>query len=195
MDSRPGHPEPIELSSTLPAAVSASVTAASAPARQTVWWVMVVLLAVIATALVMRVDEGLYTSSVLAQEATGLLSRAGVTERGRLGATGIHAFSGQLDRTTYGIYMVDVDAATIWCYALERNAYDGQFKMKLVAARSWLHDSQLEEYNVLDPTPGAVGEMVRQMSAMRGPGASGRQDGTLKLPETMTDNDNEDASK
>lgn len=136
-------------------------------------------------------------SSALAQEATGLANRTGALGRGRLGAAGIQAFSGQLDRSTFGIFMVDVDAATIWCYALERNNYDGQFKMKLVAARSWWNDSQLEEYNVLDPTPGAVGEMLKQMAAQHGSGAAGQEDSSLKLPPpTGADNtDNADAAK
>jgi len=176
MDSRPGQTEPTGLPSVFP-----------------VWWMMVVLLAVIATALVMRLDEDLSRSSVLAQETERGASLLEAAERGRLGATGIHAFSGQLDRTTYGIYMVDVDTATIWCYALERNLYDGQFKMKLVAARSWLNDSQLEEYNVSDPTPGAVGEMLRQMYSQHGP-AAGSDDDVLTLPAT-TDSEDDDAAK
>ena len=183
MNSYPGQSEPRGIPSVSPADAAGRAVVASLPSRQTVWWMMVVVLAVIATALVMRMDEGLYTSSVLAQEVAGLSNRTAAAGRGRLGATGIQAFSGQLDRSTYGIFMVDVDAATIWCYALERNPYDGQFKMKLVAARSWWNDSQLEEYNVLDPTPGAVGEMIRQMSAQRG-STGVREEDSLELPTT-----------
>ncbi len=194
MERHPGQSEPTEFPSVFPAETTDRTVDATVPARQTVWWIMVVLLAVIATALMMRLDEGWSMSSALAQEATGLTNRTGALGRGRLGAAGIHAFSGQLDRSTFGIFMVDVDAATIWCYALERNNYDGQFKMKLVAARSWWNDSQLEEYNVLDPTPGAVGEMLKQMAAQRGSGPAGQEDGSLKLPIT-TGLDKNDAAK
>ncbi len=194
MDRRPGQSEQTEYPSVFPADTAGRAVVAVPPARQTVWWLMVVLLAVIATALMMRLDEGWSISSALAQEAAGPANRAGALGRGRLGAAGIQAFSGQLDRSTYGIFMVDVDAATIWCYALERNTYDGQFKMKLVAARSWWNDSQLEEYNVLDPTPGAVGEMLKQMAAQRGSGAAGQDDSPLKLP-LPTGAEKDDAAK
>jgi len=39
--------------------------------------------------------------------------------------------------------------------------------MKLVAARSWLWDRFLEEFNVSDPVPGAVRAMVEQQKSQR----------------------------
>ncbi|NLE61136.1 MAG: hypothetical protein GX616_22540, partial [Planctomycetes bacterium] len=56
--------------------------------RQTVWWMIAVLLAVIASALVLRLDEGRLMRSAVAQtEGLG---------GGLVGARGIYAFSGQL---------------------------------------------------------------------------------------------------
>jgi len=120
----------------------------------TVWWVLTVVLAVIATALVMQRDASLLTQSALAQMAGGA----------QVGARGIYAFSGQLSGKSYGLYMVDVDAGTVWCYEMERGPNGGP-RMKLVAARSWLYDRHLEEFNIVEPIPSAVKLLVEQQRA------------------------------
>ncbi len=126
--------------------------------RQTVWWMIVVLLAVIASALVLRLEEGRLMRSAVAQtEGLG---------GGLVGARGIYAFSGQLTSKTFGLFMLDVDTGTIWCYELDRASND-ELLLRLVAARSWISDRYLEEFNVADPVPGAVRMMVQQQRAMR----------------------------
>ena len=150
------HPPSTE-SSNLPAASRAQVqpqVVVMAPAnRQTVWWVMAVLLAVIATALVLRLDEALLAKSALAQTTgTGKFSPD---------KQYIYAFTGQLTSKSYGLFMLDMDTSTLWCYEMQKSR-DDQLRMKLVAARSWLFDRYLEEFNVLDPKPGAVRLMVEQ---------------------------------
>jgi len=62
--------------------------------------------------------------------------------------------------------MLDVDTGTIWCYELDRASND-ELLLRLVAARSWISDRYLEEFNVADPVPGAVRMMVQQQRAMR----------------------------
>jgi hypothetical protein len=62
--------------------------------------------------------------------------------------------------------MMDVDTGTIWCYELDR-AEHGPLQLRLVAARSWIFDRYLEEFNVADPIPGAVREMIRHQRTDR----------------------------
>ena len=136
----------------------APVVVVHSGSRQAASWVIVVLLAVIATALVMRLDEGRLMRSAMAQtEGPG---------DGLVGARGIYAFSGQLTLKSFGLFMLDVDTGTIWCYELSKGTND-ELLLRLVAARSWTSDRYLEEFNVADPVPGAVRMMVEQQRAMR----------------------------
>lgn len=68
---------------------------------------------------------------------------------------GVMAFTGQIDKDEYGIVMVDVDAGTLWIYQYKKPG-----KLKLVAARSWLYDRYLEEYNCAPPSPTDVARLV-----------------------------------
>ena len=56
------------------------------------------------------------------------------------GARGVFAFSGQLSKGTYGLYMVDMDSMTIWVY--EYLSQKGC--LRLAAARTWRYDRYLE---------------------------------------------------
>ncbi|MFQ5491770.1 MAG: hypothetical protein ACE5GE_13710 [Phycisphaerae bacterium] len=109
-------------------------------------WVMAISLAVIATCLVLRLDEPL-TDRALAQPVA------------QSGARGIFAFTGQLSKTTYGVFMVDVDTSTLWCYEV----LPGKPLLKLLAARSWKYDRFLEDLNG-DPemSPEVIEELVEQ---------------------------------
>ena len=136
---------------------SGPVVAVAPPAPQTVWWAMTVVLAVIATALVMRLDDAVFSRSVLAQAGgTSVLPMAG--------ARGIYAFSGPLSSKSNGLFMVDVDTGTVWCYELERGR-DNETRLRLVAARSWIFDRYLEEFNVASPTPSEVQAMVQRQTS------------------------------
>ncbi len=141
---------------------------------QSVWWILAVLLAIIATALVSRVDQRVFNQSAWAQSA---IQPGGI---GQAGARGIYAFPGRIDRDRFGVFMMDVDAATVWCYALDRER-DGQVHLQLVAARSWYWDRFLEEFNVAGPVPGAVREMVEQQRSHRreAPEAADKQNGPV----------------
>jgi hypothetical protein len=129
---------------------------ASAPGRlnSALGWLLAMGLAVLATILVMDRDEPKWVAQALAQrQATG----AGPG----LGARGIYAFPGQLGPRDYGVFMIDVDSGTLWCYQLERGR-TGQRYLQLVAARNWLADRYLEEFNVGSPTPSEVRHLVEQ---------------------------------
>ena len=110
-----------------------SALSIAAPARPdsrqrqtTVLWIIALLLAVIATALLTR-----GSSPFSLPQAHGDAPMAG--------ARGIFAFTGQIDRNRFGLFMMDVDSSNVWCYEY----LPGSRKLKLVAARSFLYDRYL----------------------------------------------------
>jgi len=141
-------------------AATARIVVLSAPGRQTALWLVTILLAVIATAVLLRWDEAMLTRSAWAQ---GLNTAAGPG----LGARGIYAFTGQIDARTFGLFMLDVDSGTVWCYEMARNRPGDPVYMRLVAARSWLYDRYLEEFNAASPTPTEVRQLVEQQRVAR----------------------------
>ncbi len=103
--------------------------------RQTVLWIIAILLAIIATVLVVRPGD-----AFMVQRAYGDAPMAG--------ARGVFAFTGQLSKNQYGLFMMDVDTSNIWCYEY----LPGTRKLKLVAARSFRWDRNLEEWCNDEPT-------------------------------------------
>ena len=79
------------------------------------------------------------------------------------GSRGVFAFSGQLSKNTYGVYLVDVDAMTIWAY--EYLAQKGC--LRLAAARTWRYDRYLENHNVCDLPPEAVEQLIEAQREYR----------------------------
>ena len=69
---------------------------------------------------------------------------------------GIMAFTGQIAKDTYGIVMVDVDAGTLWLYQFQKPGN----QLKLLAARSWLYDRYLEDYNCASPSPSEISQLI-----------------------------------
>ena len=114
--------------------------------KSTASWLVVVLLAVIATSLLTRWDGPGAGNAVYGQNDP------------RVGARGIYAFTGQLSKTAYGLFMMDVDSSTIWCYEYVPQSR----RLRLVAARSWHFDRYLEEFNVDAPTPAEVAQLVEK---------------------------------
>ncbi len=129
------------------------------PRPHAAWWIFTVLMAIIATALVTRRGS----DGLLERAAAQYVSPAGASQAG---ARGIFAFTGQLTSRSYGLFMVDVDSGTVWCYEIQRGV-NSDVQLKLVAARSWLYDRFLEEFNVGDPIPSAVRSMVQQQQGQR----------------------------
>lgn len=137
--------------------------------RQTVWWIIAVLLAIIATALVLRP----------ASVPFGLPSAFGDTPM--VGARGIFAFTGQIDTNRYGLFMMDVDTRNVWCYEYQPTTR----KLRLVFARSFDFDRYLEDYNLeTDTTPKQIRKMlderrrIKEREAKNGE-APAEGDGTL----------------
>ncbi len=115
-----------------------------------VWWVIAISLAVIAVTLVLRVDGG-FSRPVFAQSTVSA------------GAHGVFAFSGQVSKNAYGVFMVDVDAGTIWCYRFDQ----GGDKLKLVAGRDWRFDRKLENWGTEPPTDVIQQILNEQLAAKR----------------------------
>lgn len=79
------------------------------------------------------------------------------------GARGVFAFSGQLTKNTYGVYVIDTDTATMWMYE-----YLGtKGCLRLAAARSWRFDRYLENHNACDLPPEAVEQMIEEQRLNR----------------------------
>lgn len=79
------------------------------------------------------------------------------------GARGVFAFSGQLTKGSYGVFVVDTDSMTIWAY--EYNAAKGC--LRLAGARSWRYDRYLENHNLCDLPPEVVEKMVEEQRQLR----------------------------
>ena len=115
------------------------------------YWVIAVALVVIATTLVMRPQGGPLNSVAFGQLPASA------------GARGVFAFSGQLSKGTYGVYVVDTDAMTIWVY--EYLSQKGC--IRLAGARTWRYDRYLENHNVCDLPPDVVEKMVEEQRQFR----------------------------
>jgi hypothetical protein len=149
-------------------------TSAISRPPQTVYWLIAVLLAVIATALWMR-PGGTFLPVASAQNPPGLA-----------GARGIYAFTGPLERDKYGLFMLDVDQGTIWCYGFESTG--GTSKLRLVAARTWVYDRYLQDFNCAAPDFRAVQRLVNQQRLQSGTGLA-PTGATTDEPPRPADND------
>jgi hypothetical protein len=102
----------------------------------TVLWIIAILLAIIATTLIVSPGDGPAINAAMGDSPM-------------VGARGIFAFTGQLDKNSYGLFMMDVDSSNVWCYQY----VPGTRRLKLVAARSFLYDRYLEDYGGDEPSP------------------------------------------
>lgn len=77
------------------------------------------------------------------------------------GARGVFAFTGQLSKNTYGVFMVDMDTSVIWCY--EVDPAKSNRAMRLVATRNWQYDRYLRDMNNdPDTAPDVIEQLVEQ---------------------------------
>ncbi len=127
-------------------------------------WIIIALLALIAGGLWLR-------------PTPALLPAALAQGQGLAGARGIFAFTGQLDRDQYGLFMLDVDQGTVWCYAFENQG--GTPKLRLVAARTWVYDRYLQDFNCAAPDFRTVQKLVSQQRAQAGNPASAPAESAL----------------
>lgn len=126
---------------------AASSPPVAPPRRSPVLWIIAGLLALIAI--------GVWVRSPAPWLATAMAQNAPVA-----GARGVFAFTGPIDRDQYGLFMLDVDEGTIWCYAFENQS--GTRKLRLVAARTWVYDRYLKDFNCAEPTFRDIQALVKQ---------------------------------
>lgn len=125
-------------------------------------WIIALLLAVIATALWLRPGDD-------------LLRTATAQNQPLAGARGVFAFTGPLDRDHYGLFMLDVDQGTVWCYGFE--TINGVQKLRLIAGRTWIYDRYLQDFNCAEPDFRAVQALVsQQRQQATSPPAAGADD-------------------
>jgi len=136
---------------------TAGCTMRAGPASQTVHWVIAALLAMIALGLWLG-PSGWQVPVAWAQGQP------------LAGARGVFAFTGPLERDQYGLFMLDVDQGTIWCYALEN--VGGTSKLRLIAARTWIYDRYLQDFNCAPPDFRTVQRLVSQQRAQGLSGAA-----------------------
>ena len=116
-----------------------------------VFWLIAAALSVIAVVLVLDPGARRAVPAAYAQPVTSG------------GARGVFAFSGQLSKGAYGVYMVDMDAMTLWVYEYLPN----KGCLRLAAARTWRYDRYLENHNVCDLPPDIVEQMVEEQRRYR----------------------------
>jgi len=122
-------------------------------------WLIVVLLSVIATCLVLELGFG--ASSAGAQVTSA-------------GGHDVYVVGGQITRDSYGLYLVDLKNRSLCVYQW----LPGTRKLRLMAARTFSYDVQLDEYNADKPTPREVKKLVEQHKRLGGdakaPGTTGQ---------------------
>lgn len=72
------------------------------------------------------------------------------------GGSGIYLMPGQLSVNTWGCYVMDVDAQTLCAYRW----FEGDKKLRLVAARNFRNDRRLHNFNTDHPTPAEVEKLL-----------------------------------
>lgn len=159
-----------------------AIALAAANERGTVLWLIAILLAIIATVLVMQ-----------AGGMTGVRPAYGDTPM--MGGRGIYAFTGAIDNNRSGLFMMDVDNSTVWAYEYLPSTR----KLRLVFARSFTFDRYLEDYGLDEQTaPAKISQLLtmqrerKERDARSGAGAADDADGllTTSLPGMPTTQEN-----
>jgi len=114
-----------------------------------VQWLIVVLLSVIATCLLLEIGFG--TSSATAQVTS-------------VGGGDTLVVGGQITKDSYGLYLVDTKRQALCIYQW----LPGTRKLRLMAARTYKFDVQLDEYNADKPLPCQVKRLVEQNKRLGG---------------------------
>jgi len=73
----------------------------------------------------------------------------------------------QLDRESYGLAMVDTTGQTLWIYEISNRGGPAYNRLKLVAARSWRYDRELEQYNTAEPKPEQVKALLEGLGQQK----------------------------
>jgi len=96
----------------------------------------------------------------------------------------------QLDRSSYGLAMVDTVGQTLWVYQLN-NTGPVYNRLQLLAARSWRYDRLLQQYNTADPKPQQVKMLLEGFAAREEPESQNKQDLNQPVFQTAEPNSSE----
>jgi hypothetical protein len=110
-------------------------------------WLVVILLGVVAACLLVQLGYSIAQAQP-----------AGVAKGGN-----VFAVAGQVDKETYGLYLVDLDNGTICVYQY----LPGDRKLRLMAARTTVFDRRLEDYNTQPPPP-EIRKLVEEHKSLSG---------------------------
>jgi hypothetical protein len=114
-----------------------------------VQWMIVVLLSVIATCLLMELGFG--ASAATAQVTS-------------VGGSDMLVVGGQITKDSYGLYLVDTKKQALCVFQWLPSTR----KLRLMAARNFEYDVQLDSFNADKPTPGEVKRLVEQNKRLGG---------------------------
>ena len=78
----------------------------------------------------------------------------------------VFAVAGKITSDTNGIYLVDLENATICVYQY----VPGSRRLRLVAARTFAYDCQLDAYST-EPAPAEIKKLVQEQRRLTGSGA------------------------
>ena len=116
-------------------------------------WVLVALLGVIAAGLLIELGRATAAGGGdLAGEPAGA-------------KPSVMAVTGQITQDGYGIYLVDLNSRTICIYQYVST----QRKLRLLAARTFAFDTQLDDYNT-EPSPREIRDLVSRHPRLTDPG-------------------------
>lgn len=123
------------------------------PAHLRRWLLVISLLGISGGLLALA---GLRGPSASAQPAEGASE---VQQPGK----GVVAVAGLVAPDTPGLYLLDTERGTLCVYRYDPRAK----RLALLAARTYLYDAQLDEYNCEKPTPREVHEMIEQQRRLK----------------------------
>ena len=113
-------------------------------------WSLVILLVVLAA--------GLLTQLVVSQATVHAQTHTSATREG------VFVVAGQISGETYGLYLVDYEKKTLCVYKyLPKDR-----QLRLMAARTYAYDVQLDEYNT-QPLPRDIKKEVEKAKRLTGP--------------------------
>ena len=116
-------------------------------------WIFVLLLFFVVVGLIQQL---LFSSVSVAATAEGSDESSADTSHG-----GVVAVAGQISRDIYGLYLIDLKNGTICVYGMT-----GSGQLKLLAARTYIYDCQLDSYNTT-PLPKEIAKLVARARRLK----------------------------
>ena len=117
-------------------------------------WIIVLVLLFIVAGLIQQLLFSSVSIAATSESSGGVSANAP-----RSG--GIVAVAGQISRDSYGLYLIDLKNGTICVYGMT-----GSGQLKLLAARTYIYDCQLDSYNTT-PLPKEIAKLVARARRLK----------------------------